>query len=55
VEKITIPGTKEEVAEACALKLASRGDTKAAKAFAELISTPGTKEKVLEKIAKGGQ
>ena len=54
VDGILNIATKDEVAETCALKLAKRGDTKAATAVAEKMLDIAKKNEVLAKIAKGG-
>jgi hypothetical protein len=46
-------GPKDEVAAACATKLAHRGDTKAATTLAETIANTQKKNEVLANIAKG--
>jgi len=53
IEGISNIGLRDEAAEACALKLMKRGDTKGATNVAEKINNTSKKSEVLGKIAKG--
>ena len=55
LSKIANDVTKEALAEAFALKFAKRGDLKASRSFADLMSNDVKKQEVLRKIANGGQ